>query len=271
MARTVFTPQLKGETSIDAIAKAIGEGLTQMGTYSAKAAAQANEVSRQAQAAQMAFNADQANQANMLTDMRLQNQYQFNSAQARSANEFTSNMWNQTAAWNEKMWEKQAAFNAEQAQIQRDWQEKMANTSYQRAMEDMQKAGLNPILAYSQGGADVPGGAAATVGGAQMASAGSAMATGGISGGSMGSASSYTGQMETMSGTIGLLSTALSGISTAQKALGNLGDFGEGLAESLGDMLTGDKGKKEGWYNTGYGFNIKEGSFADKVYKKLTD
>ena len=45
------------------------------------------------------------------------------------------------------------AFNAEQAQINREWQEKMRATQYQTAVEDMQKAGLNPMLAYQQGGA----------------------------------------------------------------------------------------------------------------------
>jgi hypothetical protein len=43
---------------------------------------------------------------------------------------------------------------------QMDFQERMSNTSYQRAIEDMKKAGLSPMLAYSQGGASTPQGGA---------------------------------------------------------------------------------------------------------------
>ena len=53
-------------------------------------------------------------------------------------------------------------FEADQAALQRDWQENMSNSSYQRAVEDMQKAGINPALAYQQGGASTPSGAMAS-------------------------------------------------------------------------------------------------------------
>lgn len=54
-------------------------------------------------------------------------------------------------------------FNASQAQIQRDWEERMSNTAYQRQAADMKAAGINPIVGFG-GGASTPSAAAATAG-----------------------------------------------------------------------------------------------------------
>ena len=65
------------------------------------------------------------------------------------------------------------AYNSAEATKNRAWQEQMSNTSYQRAVEDMRKAGINPILAYTQGGASTPSGAQGTIGSASMGMASS--------------------------------------------------------------------------------------------------
>lgn len=62
------------------------------------------------------------------------------------------------------------AFQHGEANRQRTWQETMSNSAYQRATRDMKSAGINPMLAYMQGGSSTPSGGQAS--GAQASTPG---------------------------------------------------------------------------------------------------
>lgn len=62
-------------------------------------------------------------------------------------------------------------YNASEAQKNRDWQEYMSNTSYQRMMKDAKAAGINPLNLNGTSGASTPSGSTATAGGTKHSAA----------------------------------------------------------------------------------------------------
>ena len=171
----------------------------------------------------------------------------FNDAQVRRQLEYNAAEAQKNRVFQQMSANKAMRFSAAEAQKNRDFQERLSNTAYQRAVSDMRAAGINPILAYTQGGASTASGAtgmsSAASGSAASGGAASAVKAN-IAAGKAADQSLILGLLEAAAGLLGgVLNSAtsvfrsVSDVKRAQISASSSSAKSRAIAQALGSLF----------------------------------